>query len=41
MIQIGDKTLLISMDGNWETNKNRYADGTVFCVEDVSDFAAS
>ena len=38
MIQIGDKTLLIRMDGNWETNKNRYADGTVFCVEDVSDF---
>lgn len=38
MVQIGDKTLLISADGNWETNRSRYAEETVFCVKDLNDF---
>ena len=38
MLQIGDKTLLISADGNWETNRSRYAEETVFCVKDLNDF---
>ena len=40
MLQIGDKTLLISADGNWETNKSRYAEETIFCVKDLNDFQA-
>lgn len=38
MLRIGDKTLLISADGNWETNKGRYAEEMFFCVEDFKDF---
>lgn len=38
MLQIGDRTLLISADGNWETNKGHYAEEMFFCVEDFKDF---
>lgn len=38
MLQIGDRTLLISADGNWETNKGHYVEEMFFCVEDFKDF---
>lgn len=38
MLKIGDKTLLISADGNWEANKSHYVEEVVFCVKDFKDF---